>query len=201
MLPVDSESRHIHMRKLTYLIASTVDGFIAREDGSFDFFPMTGEHIPYIVAEYPETIPGHLRDQLGVRAVGKHFDTVLMGRKTYEAGTAIGVTSPYAHLQQYVVSRTMTASPSPDVQFISSDPMDLVRDLKRKDGLGIWLCGGARLAGALYEAIDELIIKINPVVLGAGIGLFEGVKIPKRLELVDHRTFAGGVSIHRYVVK
>ena len=65
--PEDSESRHIQMRKLTYFIACTVDGFIAHEDGSFDFFPMTGEHIPYIVAEYPETIPGHLRDALGVR--------------------------------------------------------------------------------------------------------------------------------------
>jgi dihydrofolate reductase len=188
------------MRKLTYFIACTVDGFIARGDGSFDFFPMTGEHIPHIVAEYPETIPGHLRDALGVRAGNAHFDTVLMGRHTYEAGLAIGVTSPYAHLRQYVVSHTMPASPSPDVQLVAADPMDLVRSLKRESGLDIWLCGGARLAGALYDAIDELIVKVNPVVLGAGIGLFAGVRGPTRLELTDHRTFAGGVAIHRYDV-
>jgi dihydrofolate reductase len=188
------------MRKLTYFIACSVDGFIAREDGSFDFFPMTGEHIPYIVAEYPETIPGHLRDALGVRAGNTHFDTVLMGRNTYEVGSAIGVTSPYAHLRQYVVSRTMATSPSPDVQLVSSDPIDLVRGLKREAGLDIWLCGGAGLAGALYDAIDELIVKVNPVVLGAGIGLFAGVRGPTRLELTDHRTFAGGVALHRYDV-
>jgi len=56
------------MRRLTYFIASTIDGFIARRDGTFDFFPMTGEHLPYIVAEFPETIAGHLRDALGVHA-------------------------------------------------------------------------------------------------------------------------------------
>jgi len=188
------------MRKLTYFIACTVDGFIARKDGSFDFFPMTGDHIPYIAAEYPETIPGHLRDTLGVHSRNAHFDTVLMGRKTYEVGLAIGVTSPYAHLRQYVVSSTMAASPSSDVRLLSANPLDLVRDLKRENGLDIWLCGGARLATTLFDEIDELIVKINPIVLGSGIGLFAGVRTPTMLELSDHRTFAGGVAIHRYNV-
>ena len=55
------------MRRLTYFIASTIDGFIAHKDVTFDFFPMTGEHIPYIVAEFPETIAGHLRDAFEVK--------------------------------------------------------------------------------------------------------------------------------------
>jgi dihydrofolate reductase len=78
--------------------------------------------------------------------------------------------------------------------------VDLVRGLKQEGGLDIWLCGGARLAGALFDSIDELIVKINPVVLGAGIGLFAGVRGPLKLELTDHRRFAGGVAIHRYDV-
>ncbi|HEX7297117.1 MAG TPA: dihydrofolate reductase family protein [Pyrinomonadaceae bacterium] len=188
------------MRKLTYFVACTVDGFIAKEDGSFAFFPSTGEHLRYIVEEYPETIPGHLREALGVRGGNTHFDTVLMGRKTYEVGLALSVTSPYAHLRQYVVSRTMATSPSLDVTLVSTDPTGLVRDLKREDGLDIWLCGGASLAAAVYGEIDELIVKVNPIVLGAGIGLFEGVQGPTTLELLDHRTFAGGVAIHRYGV-
>ena len=188
------------MRKLTYFIACTVDGFIAREDGSLDFFPTTGEHIAYIATEYPETIPGHLRDLLGVRGGNVRFDTVLMGRKTYEVGLAIGITNPYAHLRQYVVSGTMAASPSPDVQLVSTNPVDLVNDLKRENGLDIWLCGGAELATTLYDVIDELIVKVNPIVLGSGIGLFAGVPGPTRLELIDHRTFAGGVAVHRYQV-
>ncbi len=188
------------MRKLTYFIACTADGFIARENGSFDFFPMTGDHLPHIAAEYPETIPGHLRDLLGVRGDNKHFDTVLMGRNTYEVGAAIGVTNPYPHLRQYVISRTLAGSPDPAVRLMSEDPVELVRELKREGGLDIWLCGGARLAGALYEEIDELILKVNPVMLGAGKPLFEQASGVRGLELTGHETFSGGVAIHRYRV-
>ena len=188
------------MRKLTYFIACTVDGFIAREDGSFDFFPVTGEHVSHIVVEYPETIPGHVRDSLGVQGGNRHFDTVMMGRNTYEVGLGIGITSPYPHLRQYVVSKTMAASPSPQVQLVSADPADLVRNLKHEGGLDIWLCGGASLAGGLYREVDELILKVNPVVLGTGIPLFRGVRDPANPELLDHKTFSGGVAIQRYRV-
>jgi dihydrofolate reductase len=188
------------MRKLTYFIACTVDGFIGREDGSFDFFPMTGEHLPHIVVEYPETIPGHLREALGVQGGSRHFDTVVMGRSTYDIGGAFGITSPYPHLRQYLVSKRMTASPSPQVQLVSMNPTDLVRTLKHEDGLDIWLCGGASLAGALYRELDELILKVNPVVLGTGIPLFRGVRGPAGLDLMDARTFAGGVTMLRYRV-
>lgn len=188
------------MRRLTYFIASTIDGFIARKDGTFDFFPMSGEHLPYIVAQFPETIAGHLRDAFGVHGGNTHFDTVIMGRNTYEVGLAVGVTSPYAHLRQYVVSRSMTASPDPMIKLVRTDPVECVRELKRESGLDIWLCGGAHLAGALYDEIDELILKINPVVLGNGIPLFEGARGPTKLKLTDHKTFAGGVVIHRYNV-
>lgn len=188
------------MRKLVYYIACTADGFIAREDGSFDFFPMTGEHLPYIVAEYPETIPGHLREMVGVQADNQHFDTVLMGRHTYEVGSLAGFPNPYPHLRQYVVSSTLTTSPDAAVQIVASDPVALVRSLKQEAGLDIWLCGGARLAGTLYAEINEIILKVNPVVLGTGMPLFQGASGPTALELTDYQTFGGGVAMHRYRV-
>jgi dihydrofolate reductase len=188
------------MRKLIYFIACTADGFIAREDGRFDFFPMTGDHLRHIAATYPETIPGHLRDQLGVHGDNKHFDTVLMGRNTYAVGTAIGVPNPYPHLRQYVISRTLTASPDPAVRLVSEDPVEIVRELKQEGGLDIWLCGGASLAGALYEEIDELILKVNPVIVGIGIPLFQQANGAKGLDLTAHKIFASGVAIHRYRV-
>ena len=188
------------MRRLTYFIASTVDGFIARKDGTFDFFPMTGEHLPYIAAEFPETFSGPHRAAVGVDAANAHFDTVLMGRNTYEVGVALGITSPYPHLRQYVVSRTITTSPDPAINLVTRDPVECVRELKREAGLGIWLCGGASLAGALFQEIDQLIVKVNPVVLGSGIPLFEGARGATTLELTDHKAFAGGVAIHCYNV-
>jgi len=188
------------MRNLTYYIAVSADGYIAREDGSLDFFPMAGEHLPYIATEYPETIPEHLRATFGVQSGNRHFDTVVMGRRTYEVGSAVGFTNPYPHLRQYVVSRSMPASPDPGVRLVSEPPADLVRRLKKESGLDIWLCGGACLAGALYDEIDELILKVNPVLIGAGLPLFRGARGPMTLTLTDHRVFDGGVAIHRYCV-
>jgi dihydrofolate reductase len=186
------------MRKLIYFVACTADGFISRLDGTFDFFPMSGAHIPFIAEEFPETIPGHLRDTLGVTGGNTHFDTVVMGRNTYEVGTKVGVTNPYPHLRQYLVSRTLAARPHLQVHLVPDDPAALVRGLKQGDGLDIWLCGGAGLAGSLYGEIDELILKVNPVVLGTGLPLFRGVSGVTDLELVDHRVFDGGVAIHWY---
>jgi dihydrofolate reductase len=186
------------MRKLIYYIASTVDGFIARKNGTCDFFPKTGEHLSYIVEQYPETIPTHLREVMGVRGANRHFDTVVMGKHTYDVGASLGITSPYSHLQQHVVSSTMPASPDSAVALISADPVAAVRALKRLDGLDIWLCGGAGLAAALLDEIDEVILKINPIILGTGIPLFRREERPVNLDLTDARTFAGGVAIHRY---
>jgi dihydrofolate reductase len=186
------------MRKLIYYIASTVDGFIARENGAFDFFPVTGEHLPYVVEEYPETIPTHLREAMCVRGANRHFDAVVMGKRTYDVGASVGITSPYSHLQQYVVSSTMAASPDRAVALISADPVEAVRALKQQDGLGIWLCGGGRLAATLLDEIDEMILKINPIILGTGTPLFRREERPVNLELTEARTFAGGVAIHRY---
>lgn len=186
------------MRPLTYFIACTADGLIARSDGGLDFFPWTGEHLTHIIREYPETIPGHLRGTLGVTGANRHFDTVLMGRRTYEVASKVGITNPYPHLRQYVFSRSMAASPNQAVQLVGNEPVGRVRELKREEGLGVWLCGGASLAGVLIDEIDELVLKVNPVVLGSGIPLFAGVGKPYRLELMERRSFAGGVAIDRY---
>jgi hypothetical protein len=52
------------MRELKYYVACTIDKFIAREDGSFDFFLMEGEQVADLLATFPETIPAHFRDKL-----------------------------------------------------------------------------------------------------------------------------------------
>jgi hypothetical protein len=68
------------MRDLTYYVACSLDGFIARSNGSFDFFLMEGDHLEDIVESFPETIPTHSRKALGVSGGNRVFDTVLMGR-------------------------------------------------------------------------------------------------------------------------
>ena len=197
------------MRTLTYYVASSVDGFIAHEDGSWGGFLTEGEHLVDLFAAFPETIPDHLRDvlpdplrqALGPRGLTKRFDTVLMGRATYEAGLNLGVTSPYPILKQYVFSRTMTESPDAQVALVSEDAVAVVRALKQEAGQGIWLCGGGRLAATLFSEIDELIIKLNPVLLGAGIPLFAGAVEQTALELTDRTVYDNGFVLLHYRLK
>ncbi|HYF63974.1 MAG TPA: dihydrofolate reductase family protein, partial [Herpetosiphonaceae bacterium] len=151
------------MRQLVYYVATTVDGFIASQDGSFDCFLSEGDHFAALARFYPETFPSHMREALGATGDNQRFDTVLMGRSTYAVGADHGLTNPYSTLRQYVISRSMAASPDPAVTLVKDDPVALVRSLKREPGRDIWLCGGGQLAASLSGEIDQLILKVNPV--------------------------------------
>ncbi|MFE3443776.1 dihydrofolate reductase family protein [Nocardia sp. NPDC059180] len=189
------------MRKLTYYVASTIDGFIATEEGSVDFFPVGGDHGPAITAQYPETLPAKVREALGIDKRNANFDTVLMGRKTHDFGVRTGTSSPYAHLRQFVVSSTLPESPDPAVELISADPLAKVRELKRDKGLGIWLCGGGELAQVLLPEIDQIFLKLYPIVLGRGRSLFgDGPKLPEptRFRVITSQVFEDGVAFVKY---
>ncbi|MFG1678181.1 dihydrofolate reductase family protein [Micromonospora sp. NPDC049282] len=187
------------MRNLVYFVASTLDGFIAAPDGSFDFLPLEPDVAPYLVSDWPQTLPTFAHAQLGVQSppTGR-FDTVLMGRASYEPGLKIGVTSPYAHLRQYVFSRSLPPADYPDVEVVAGDPVAFVRDLKAQPGGDIWLCGGGQLAGQLLDEVDELVVKLNPVVVGSGIPLVDRGFSPSRLTLTSARPFDSGVVVLRY---
>jgi dihydrofolate reductase len=185
------------MRSLVYFIACTVDGYVAARDGSFDFFGFEGPQVPDLLAEFPEMIPAHGRDTFGELGPNQRFDTVLMGRRTYEVGLPIGVRSPYPHLRQIVVSSTMTEPPDPAVELIRGGVVEHVRALKAEPGADIWLCGAAGLAASLAAEIDEVILKINPIVLGAGIPLFASQIGPRALDVTEFRTYPNGFALVR----
>ncbi|TCN52767.1 dihydrofolate reductase [Rhodococcus sp. SMB37] len=189
------------MRTLTYYVATTLDGFIADPSGGFEFFPVEGDHMYHLMEEYPETLPVHVRDQLAVTSPGKHFDAVVMGRRTWEPSLSVGLTSAYPHLQQYVFSKTLTQAPDDTVTLVATDPLEYVRDLKKQDGRGIWLCGGATLAGELLPEIDELVLKVNPIIAGNGIPLFRTGFEPHYFELSESRVFDSGVVINHLSAK
>lgn len=188
------------MRNLVYYVACTVDGFIARADGSFDCFLPDGAHFADLIRWFPETFPGHVRDALGVSGANQRFDTVLMGRTTYAVGADHGFTNPYPTLAQYVVSRSMASSPDPAVTLVNDDPVALVRALKHQPGRDIWLCGGGQLASSLVAEIDQLILKVNPVIIGAGIPLFGAGFAPARVVLTASTAYANGVLLLHYTV-
>ncbi|GAB2951671.1 dihydrofolate reductase family protein [Nonomuraea fastidiosa] len=104
-------------------------------------------------------------------------------------------TSPYAHLRQYVVSRTITID-DPAVQVERGDPIELVRRLKAEDtGLDIYLGGGGKLASSLLPEIDELIVKSYPVVAGGGIPMFNGGFQPTLFTVTHREVFSNGSQV------
>ena len=146
------------MRKLKYHVATTLDGFIAHQDHTVGGFVDEGEH----VTDY-------------FNSLKNDYDVVLMGRRTYEFGFQFGVTNPYPWMKQYVLSRTMEKSPDLNVELVSEKVIDLVISLKKGDGKDIYLCGGGELATTLLAEglIDEIVLKVNPVLFGTGSLCFQ----------------------------
>lgn len=173
------------MRALKYYVACSLDGFIAQTDGSFDRFPWDDQ----VIADFVDSF--------------QWFDTVLMGRKTYEVGLKEGKTDPYPMLKSYVFSRTMSRSPDPKVELVSEQAVEVVRALKQEQGKAIWLCGGAQLAAQLFQnqLIDELIVKLNPVLLGSGIPLLMADVPPAMLALQESKQYDNGTFRLQYSIR
>jgi dihydrofolate reductase len=166
------------VRKLVYYVAVTLDGFIAGPDGGDPsgegYLPLHADLVDFIATEFPETLPDPARRAMGIDGPGKHFDTVLEGRSSYEIGLAAGITNAYPHLRHLVFSTTMGQSPDPAVELVAADPSETARGLKAEDGLDIWVLGGGKLAHALLPEIDRLILKQHASVIGSGIPMFDG---------------------------
>ncbi|MDV8007175.1 dihydrofolate reductase family protein [Rhodococcus sp. IEGM 1318] len=184
------------MRKLVYYVGASLDGYIAGPGGEFDFYPVSEQITAWICDRYPDTVPTHVRSSLGAEGLpNKVFDTVIMGRGSYEPGLTAGVTSPFAHLRQFIVSTTLPDTEDPAITLIRTDPLALVKALKEAEGQNIWLCGGGTLAGELLPEIDELVIKRYPVVAGAGIPMIRGNFEPTLFTPTATESLSDGASI------
>lgn len=172
------------MRKVTFGGASSLDNYIARKNDEVDWLSWSDE-VAAISAQYWKTI-----------------DTVVMGRRTYEAAARIG-TKAYPGVKNYVFSRTMKRRPNKQVELVSEDAAEFVRNLKQQDGKGICVMGGGVLAKSLFDAdlIDEVGINIQPVLLGSGIPLFHEMNRQIDLELVKSQMLESGSVYVLYRVK
>lgn len=171
------------MRKVTFGVASSLDGFIARKDGAVDWLSWN-DAVSDITAQYWKTI-----------------DTVVMGRKTYEVSLRSG-TPAYPGVKNFVCSRTLEECPGP-VEIIREDAAAFIGRLKQQRGKGICVMGGSELAKPLLEAdlIDEIGLNIHPVLLGSGIPLFREMNRQIDLELLESRPLGNGCVFVRYQVK
>lgn len=169
------------MRKLKLYIATSLDGKIARPDNGIDWLPPIEEY-DYGYAEFMETV-----------------DAIVMGYKTYEVCLNLGEWA-YKDKTSYVFSRNPDRILIPEAQLINENPVKFVQDLKQSKGKDIWLLGGGEIIALLHDAglIDEYILAFIPVILGAGIELFPGIKNQQNLNLIRHQIYENGVGLFYY---
>ncbi len=174
------------MRKVTFGGANSLDNFFARKDDSVDWLLWSDEAMA-VMKDY-----------------WKSIDTIVMGRKTYEAGLKLskGAKNPYSGIKCYVFSRTLKNS-AQGAEIVSEDAARFVGKLKQQEGKDICVMGGGLLAKSLLEAnlIDELGFNIHPVLLGSGIPLFHEMNHQIDLELLECKPFKNGCVYLSYRVK
>jgi len=148
--------------RIKLYIACSLDGFIAREDGSIDW-----------LTEYennPETDYGYSEFYASI-------GTVLMGRKTYEQVLRFGEW-PYSEKKAYVFTRQKELlHREKNVEFVSGNIVEFIRQLKEKTDQDIWLVGGSQLIKKFLREnlVQDMIVFVVPIILGGGIPLFDHI--------------------------
>lgn len=167
------------MRRVRYRVATSLDGFIAGPNGEID----------WIDAD----------PTMDFAALYSGFDTVLLGRHTYELTRKPGAPPWPAGWRVYVFSRTLDRAENPEVTVVSADAGATVAALRAEPGRDIWLFGGGKLFASLLAAnvVDQVEVAVMPVLLGRGIPLV-GAEVPRsRLTLTRSDSHPSGiVSLH-----
>jgi dihydrofolate reductase len=176
-------------------IATSLDGYIARSDGSIDWLGFG------IGTEEAERGTSDFRELLG------GVDCLVMGRKTFETVRDFDPW-PYGKLPIVVLSSTMMTDPPPEIEGAglirvrspAESPADLVRDLVGEGLRKIYVDGGETIRGFLrHDLVDAMTISTVPMLLGAGVPLFSGGGAPEvRLILESSVAYASGIVKSTY---
>jgi len=170
------------MRKIIYCVGTSLDGYIARRDGSLDFLHLRPSN--YTMGPFFKTI-----------------DLGLMGRKTNEAGVRMsgGKFESYG-LRCYIFSRSLPEGERDGAVFVREEPKRLVEELRKKKGKHIWLIGGGELMREFLkeDLVDELYLAIVPVLVGEGIPLFAAGFPQREFTLTESKTYSGGLIALKY---
>src|SRR5262245_37289093 len=160
------------MRRVRYQVATSLDGYIAGPKGEADWIIMDPD--------------------IDFRALFAQFDTVLIGRRTFE-GMAVGKKKPGAMpgMKTFVFSRTLRPRDYPKVTIVADDAKNTVTALRAESGKDIWLFGGGSLFRNLLAdgLVDTVEVAVMPVLLGGGIPLFPPPAKPAKLNLTSHKLY------------
>jgi dihydrofolate reductase len=169
------------MRKVILQLAVSLDGFIEGPNGEYDWC--------FTDQDY------------GMTAFLNRIDAIFFGRKSYELLQKFEE-NPYPDKNKYVFSTTVTSLENTTI--ISDNVENKVNQLKTQQGKDMWLFGGASLTTVLINAglVDELMLSVHPLILGAGRPLFKDILQRTSLELMNTQSYNTGlVQLSYHILK
>lgn len=166
------------MRRVRYQVACSLDGYIAGPNGEYDWIVMDPE--------------------IDFKALFNEFDTLLMGRRTFEATGAA-----FPGMKLVVFSRTLQQADHPGVTVVSDNIKETVDALRAHPGKDIWLFGGGELFQTLLalDCVDTVEPAVIPVLLGGGRPLLPAPAVRRSLAYTGQRVYEkSGIVLLRYDV-
>lgn len=176
------------MNKIIYYVASSLDGYIAAPNEDVSLFIGEGNGVQKYLNDLAE------------------FKTVIMGRKTYEFGYQFGLEPgmpAYSHMTHYIFSNTLKFEKQDELVHIKTPEIETIKTIRDQSPTDVYLCGGGQFAGWLLDhgMIDQLKLKINPIILGGGIKLFGDSQTQVKWVLTETNSYEGGLQINTYNFK
>jgi len=165
-------------RKVILYIAMSLDGFIAGHDDDLGFLSMVEKE----------------GEDYGYNAFTSAVDTVIMGRKTFDKVMSFGIGNPHQDKELWVITRNSRPCLSNE-KYYTGSLTDLIQSLKAREGKHIYCDGGAEIAYELLKnkLLDEMIISVIPILLGAGVKLFKDDRPEQKMVLVKSTPFETGL--------
>lgn len=169
------------MRRVRYSLAMSLDGYIAGPKGEADWIP----HDP----------------EFDFHALFSQFDTLLIGRRTFEGMAAAGRAS-IPGMKTLVFSRTLRQEDHPEVAIVSNGHRETIAALKASPGKDIWLFGGGSLfrSPAQERLVDTVEVGIVPILLGEGVPLLPNSASRIKLSLTAHSVYRTGMVTLEYAI-
>jgi dihydrofolate reductase len=180
--------------RVTVHMAASLDGFIARKDGSVDWLETADEFVG-----------GDTMDPQSVQAFLETIDCYVMGSRTYE--TALGFAAKgfgwsYGDKPTFVLTRRELPRIRDTVEFYSGDLAQFVNGRLRPAFRSIWFAGGGAVSGECLRRglADEVRYSILPILIGDGIPFFEKLDRDIALHLAEVKAYVSGMVALRYEV-
>jgi dihydrofolate reductase len=181
--------------RVTIHMAASVDGFIARKDGSVDWMETADAFAG-----------GETMDPAFVEAFLKTVDCYVMGSRTYETALAFearGLGWSYGNKPTFVLTRRDLPRTRANVEFHAGDLAAFVHTRLRPSFCNIWFVGGGVLSADCVRLglADEVRYSNLPIVIGDGIRFFEKLDRDVALHLTEVKAYDSGMVALRYQIK